>query len=581
MLSATIGESEDRLFREPTWSWRRVGDVWWWIRREWTGAILGEAGPKLDEWRREGRLTTVKSGLFRMVYRADLDEGSIYIKHYLVPGPRAKLRQWVRRGKGRNESKRARALARVGVPTFEPIALGEQRRKGVLFENYLITRAIENSIPLDRFVETEVAHAPPAEATRVRRALARALGRMTAKLHDAGFLHRDFHPGNVLVQTGADGEPVLSLVDLDALRLRKKLTRSDVIENLSLLNHYFWIRGERTDRHRFMLAYLDARKSAIADHKDLARSVERSTRAWAERLWNRWGERCKKTSRYFVSKRIGRVRALAARDLDAHSLEEMMNEPDRPFRDPDAVVLKDSRTTTVAEATVIVCGEPVRVVYKRFNRRDLFEPVFNVFRPDRGMRAWRAGQHLASRGVPTPRNLAYLAKTGPLGVPRETYVITVKLESARTLTDYRLGEFGSLSSDRRRSAIRNVTIELARLIRSMHERSLSHRDLKGANILIEGDPADGSAIKLSLIDLSGVQKSHPLPLDRRLQNLTRLHLSLAEVPGRSRTDSLRFLREYLPWSSTPRAEWKEIWRAIDSRAGRKVERNRRSGRPLS
>ena len=54
-----------------------------------------------------GLLTTVKSGPHRIVYCVRLPEATIYIKHFLVPNRRAMLRQWVRRGKGRNEGKRS------------------------------------------------------------------------------------------------------------------------------------------------------------------------------------------------------------------------------------------------------------------------------------------------------------------------------------------------------------------------------------------------------------------------------------------------------------------------------------------
>ena len=73
-----------------------------------------------------GVLTTIKSGPHRVVYRVDLPQGTIYIKHFLVPDWRATLRQWVRRGKGRNEGKRSQHLASIGVPTITPVALGEQ-----------------------------------------------------------------------------------------------------------------------------------------------------------------------------------------------------------------------------------------------------------------------------------------------------------------------------------------------------------------------------------------------------------------------------------------------------------------------
>src|SRR3954453_1152484 len=147
-----LGPSE-RLFEPPAWRWARAGDVGWWVRGDWERALLGPEGLRLDEWRRDGRLTVVKTGPHRVVYRADLPEGAVYVKHFLVPGFRAKVRQWLRRGKGRNEGRRTRHLSAIGVPTITPIALGEQRKRRFLFENYLITHAIPEAIPLDEFVE--------------------------------------------------------------------------------------------------------------------------------------------------------------------------------------------------------------------------------------------------------------------------------------------------------------------------------------------------------------------------------------------------------------------------------------------
>ena len=138
----------------------------------------------------------------------------------------------------------------------------------------------------------------------------------------------------------------------------------------------------------------------------------------------------------------------------------------------------------------------------------------------------------------------------------------------------------TLSPQVRRARIRSLAESLALLIRSLHERSLSHRDLKASNILIKIDPIDGSD-RLSLIDLVGVRLRHPLPWRRRVQNLARLCLSLSSVPDRTRTDALHFLRLYLPWGLSPLNDWKGIWRSIDQAIGTKRSRNLRRGRPLS
>src|SRR5947209_10867811 len=144
------------LFQAPGWDWAQAGEIGCWVRPDWRDALLGPGGLRLDEWRRSGKLTTVKTGPHRTVYRADLAEGAVFVKHFRVPGLRAKIRQWVRRGKGRNEGRRAAKLAEIGVPTITPIALGEQRKRKFLFENYLITHAIPEMVPLDEFVERQM-----------------------------------------------------------------------------------------------------------------------------------------------------------------------------------------------------------------------------------------------------------------------------------------------------------------------------------------------------------------------------------------------------------------------------------------
>ena len=93
-------------------------------------------------------------------------------------------------------------LASIGVPTITPVALGEQRKRKFLFENYLVTPAISDTIPLDEFVERRLPEWPEPERSRIRRKLARAVAVMTAQLHNAGLLHHDFHPGNILVRLG-------------------------------------------------------------------------------------------------------------------------------------------------------------------------------------------------------------------------------------------------------------------------------------------------------------------------------------------------------------------------------------------
>ena len=222
-----------RMFKPPEWEWSQTGDVGWWSRDGWGDVLLSAHGLRLDEWREEGNLAIIKSGPHRVVYRVDLAQGSIYVKHFLVPDWRATLRQWVRRGKGRNEGKRSQQLASIGVPTITPIALGEQRKRKCLFENYLVTLAISSATPLDEFVERDLPVKPEPLRSQIRQRLAQAMAVLTAKLHDAGLHHQDFHPGNVMVRLSADHSPELCMIDLDALRTSRRMTWKLARQNLA------------------------------------------------------------------------------------------------------------------------------------------------------------------------------------------------------------------------------------------------------------------------------------------------------------------------------------------------------------
>jgi tRNA A-37 threonylcarbamoyl transferase component Bud32 len=577
-----------RMFKPPDWEWTGFGEIGWWVRAGsiWGEVLLGPDGLRLDEWRAAGRVSTVKAGPHRIVYRVELPEGAVYIKHFLVPNRRAILRQWVRRGKGRNEGKRSQQLAAIGVPTIWPVALGEQRKRRCLFENYLVTPEIPDAIPLDEFAMQQLPGWPEPRRSSVRQKLAEALGIMTARLHDAGFLHLDFHPGNILVRFPAPDEPELIMLDLDAMRRRRKLSWKVAGSNLALLDHFFWLRSSRTDRLRFLKYYLENREGSVPPIGRAARRIEGATRAWAERLWSRWGRRCRSSNKYFEAASGEQSWGVASRDLDSGEFRRMLADPDAPFRDPGPTILKDSRTTRVAETTMMVRGVPTAVIYKRFNRKKWLDPILNLFRPSRAWRSWQAGQDLVSRGIPTPQNLAFVARR-PYGknpllrfLSHETYLATVKEESAIDLATYVNEVLPALPADVRRTRIRRLTVSLSGLVRSLHERSLSHRDLKAANILIRTDMIV-SEDRLSLIDLVGVRLRHPLPWGRRAQNVARLGISLSGVPGRTRTDALQFLRLYLPWGLSPLNDWKAFWRRIERAMRSKRSRNLRRGRPLS
>ena len=89
------------------------------------------------------------------------------------------------------------------------------------------------------------------------------------------------------------------MIDLDALRKSRRVTWKLARQNLALLDHFFWLRSSRTDRYRFLKTYLRNRSEPPPEVRGFARRIEDTTRLWAERLWRRWGRRCRSSNKYF------------------------------------------------------------------------------------------------------------------------------------------------------------------------------------------------------------------------------------------------------------------------------------------
>jgi len=245
-------------FSQPSLSQVRVGGVRWSVDPALQHSFLDHAGLRLPHWLSAGQAHVVKQGPHRVVYRVELPGLCFYLKHNRVTDTRTWIRQLVRPSKARQEFDKALAVAARGVPTIAPLALGEQpaRHGG---ESFLITRGLEACEPLNAFLARTLSRLDPLRRTRVRQRLAEELGRLVARIHDAGILHNDFHAGNLLVHLGAHDAIALYLIDLDAVRVGKPLDWPTTLDNLVMLNSWFVLRVNRADRLRFWSAYFRAR----------------------------------------------------------------------------------------------------------------------------------------------------------------------------------------------------------------------------------------------------------------------------------------------------------------------------------
>ncbi len=578
-----------------------VGGVRWEVMPRHRAALFDATGLRLADWLADGRARVVKQAPHRTIYRVGLDGLTFYLKHYPVCDLRGWLRQLVRPSKARSEYRKALAVAARGVPTFVPLGVGEERARFGAGASYLLTENLEETEPLDAFLETALPRLAPARRTRLRQALAVSLGELVARMHEAGVRHNDLHPANVLVRVEAD-RPVLYLIDLHTVRLGGPLDWRASHANLAMLNRWFSLRADRTDRLRFWYAYWKARTGearavwaggllgTVAGTQParvvlpvLARELEERT--WASNLafWRGRDRRCLRRNRYYRKVWTPASLGHAVTDLDPAVLAALAADPDEPFRRPGVKLLKDSRSSTVVELEVPVNGAPRRVICKRFRVTGWSEPVANLLRRSPALRSWVQGHGLRERRLPTARPLLVLHRCGR-GLLREGYLLTEKIEGAVDLHAF-LAALADLPPREGRAVLRRRLELIARLVRELHRRQLSHRDLKAANLLTalpRPDVAIDEGCPLAwFIDLVGVERFRRLPRSRRVQNLARLNASFLAHPGLTRTDRLRFLRAYLQWGLHGSEGWKAWWRGIERATRKKVARNRRRGRPLA
>src|SRR5262249_13165820 len=176
----------------------------------------------------------------------------------------------------------------------------------------------------------------------LRHRLAEALGRLAARLHLAGVEHADFHAANILVHITAEGEPLLSLIDLHRLHFRRELTSAQRHYNLALLHQFFAGRSTRSDRCRFYKGYhreleqdnrLDAvsAQSIRVDGGSIAEigQLERRLAVAAESGWRRADRAWKRGNRHVRIRDAGLDRCRGLAGLDAAWLDEFRNDPER------------------------------------------------------------------------------------------------------------------------------------------------------------------------------------------------------------------------------------------------------------
>jgi len=566
-----------------------VGSTRWIARCDWVEMLLDTAqqggdGLRLEEWVAAGEARVVKQGAHRTVYRVDSAESAFYVKHYRCPSLSDLARNVLRPTASRREFYKALELARRGVPTIEPIALGESRRAGLVGQNYLVTRAIPRTMSLLALASEFLPRLSIDRQQLLRARLAEALASLCVQLHRAGVFHNDLHGGNILVQLdslepdqGGRIVPRLFLVDLPGVRFSAPLDWPASRDSLLMLHSDWSERATVAERWRFWRHYwLERAELRLADRRAAGMEIFGLTRDYGCRVLAGRVKRALRTNRDFHAHRNRVAFGHAVAGYSAADLARLVDDPEQLMSQHWDEPVKLSRASTMVTARVMLDGVSTPVAYKRLQPRHWWKRVADLARRNRALSAWLVGHALLERGIATARPIAVV-------VPRDWrrlgagYLATEWIDDALNLHLF-LWQVAQLPLDERRTVTRQMAIALGKLIGRMHAWRVSHRDLKGCNLLLS---RRGEQVIAYLIDLDGVKIRRRLGYREQVRNLARLAASAEAHALVQHSDRRSFLKAYAQELLPQVTDAKQLWRDVARETRRVLARFKQRGKPVA
>jgi len=487
----------------------------------------------LDERLAAGDFAEVADSARRRALRVAAEGRLVLVKQFRVGSGRHPWREAAKARIGRapadREWRALRALHAAGLPVPEPLALGA----GPDGDRLLAMSFCEGA----PFATALLAAAP-----RARRALLAALGALVARLHAAGWVHADLHPGNLLVRAGA---PVV----LDWQRARRTRSAAARARDLARLEHSLAPLVPRADRVRLRAAALGLARPFDAAARAALRGGGAAADRRAEQFARGRTRRLLRPGRAVARARVDALRGLRLRALEPDALRALLAAHADALAAGDGRVLKDDHRARVTGHAV--AGRSL--VVKEAPWRGLGRALADVVRGSAARRAWRAGHGIALRRIGVALPQAWLERRRA-GVPVRSWVV---------LEDVRPGVPAAFALEHGFAA-GEVIDTLVRLLVAMHRRGIDHGDLQGTHVYVRRGP---EGLEARLIDLEAARFRRPLPEARRIQALAELNASLPEDFGDDAR--LRAWRRYsraLPWAAAePRARARVVRRSLARR----------------
>jgi len=589
----------------PAADWIRVvkGRWRWRIHPDWLDLLDGPDAPDWADLEDHPCATRVKVNDGREVWRYASGGDLLFVK-VARPGRKwPRLRRLLRGCPADQEYRIAAYALEHGIDTVQPIAIAEAPRRSREPTSIFVTSGLPGAVALNVYWSAMEPANP--QTRRLRNAVIDTTARLIAWAHQNGFVHLDLHAGNMLIQPTEDGVRAV-FVDLHNVRVGRRVPERLVVRNLAQFNQWFRWNANLADRVRFLDRYLywhhrfeTVGAHAItlrSDRRQLIAKIERAAYQHANTLYAKRDRRAMRSGRYFARLTLsGGWHAhvfLATKHPIPGSIASRMQftpsqwkawlaRPEDWFTPDDrSKVIKDSRTAMVCRKRLTI-GEnrTLETVCKRSLPRTLRKRLQSLVRTSRPMLTWQRANALLHRQIPTARPLAVVERHR-FGLLTDSFIVTEYLEHALdldTLLTLRLRDVSPALQRRVKDAIIR---DLAAVLRRLHERGFTHRDLKAPNVMVQWSPEEIEPPRVLLVDLDGLKRVRRVSARKQIRALTRLNISLDHCTRATMTDRIRFLKYYLRRLGNPDPDWKPLWREIAAHSKRQQRRRRQRQRKL-
>ncbi len=203
--------------------------------------------------------------LYGVILDGTAGDVAAVVKLFRNQGWRRRLERRLKGSKAERSFRMALAVRDRGVRTPEPLLLLES--KETEGPSIFVSRRIENAVEARYMFRALKASTFAVDFPGLDpEALPRAIARTARQLHDAGFWHRDFSIGNLLVSHPSDGSVALDLIDLNRARNLGRVGVGRRTRDLCRLGFY----DDRLDR-LFLETYWEGRGTGLGLKKVLYR----------------------------------------------------------------------------------------------------------------------------------------------------------------------------------------------------------------------------------------------------------------------------------------------------------------------